>query len=73
MADAEIMQQLCAAAEVRWQIPPYQHHSPSILWTLRCLWGCLGLLPFTTGTVSQNYGEMRWVYMQLLSPKKDTP
>ena len=73
MADVEIVQQLCAAARTLWDIPTRQHLSPGILWTLRCMWGCLGVLPFTTGMTCQNYTELHWVYRQLLlSPKKDT-
>ena len=70
MADTEIVQQLCAAAQERWHVPSHQHASPSILWALRCMWGCVDVLPFTTGMVCQNFGEVRWVYTQLLSPKK---
>ena len=70
MADAEIVQQLCAAVRVRWAIPTHHHASPGTLWVLRCMWGWLGRLPFRTGMVCQNYGELRWVYTQLLSPRK---
>ena len=71
MADADIVQQLCDAAKARWHIPPHQHPSPSTLWTLRCMWGCLGILPFMTGMACQNLAEVRWVYTQLLSTRED--
>jgi hypothetical protein len=59
-ADATTIRTLYAKACAQWGQEKVDADLTR-LWDLRCAYGVQGLLPFGTGLVSQNLGEVLWV------------
>lgn len=59
-ADIPTVEQLYRAAIERWGLEAITKDS-TLLWTLRCMWGCTEQLPFQEGMVATNLTEFMYV------------
>ena len=64
VADGPLVQALYETACLRWGTARVRD-SISLVWTLRCIWGVQNRLPFRTGLVSQNAGELLYVLREV--------
>ena len=70
LADIPAVRALHKAACLRWG-PDRISASPSLVWTMRCIEGVQGAIPFVNGLISQNAGELLWVLRTHIIPVQE--